>query len=196
MATPCLTRDVTGWIDQAASLLERRVSWRLVPLLTGLLFASGRRTVSSWLRAGGLSNDYQEYYYFVYALGHKVKSLAAVLLRIALETIVPSGRILVAIDDTPSKRYGPKVEGAGVHRNPTPGPASSKYVYGHVWVTLALVVRHALWGAIGLPLLASLYVRRKDIDAQHLTLFRKVRFQTKLVMAGELVAWAAGWLKY
>src|SRR5207253_9232061 len=88
------------------------------------------------------------------------------------------------------------VEGAGVHHNPTPGPAGSKYVYGHVWVTLALVVRHALWGAIGLPLLASLYVRRKDIDAQHLTLFRKVRFQTKLVMAGELGAWAAEWLKY
>src|SRR5438552_511010 len=104
MATQCLTTDVTSWINRLASLLDARVSWRLVPLLTGLLFASGRRTVSSWLRAGGLSDDYQDYYYFVYALGDKVKSLAAVLLRIALETIVPSGRILVAIDDTPSKR--------------------------------------------------------------------------------------------
>jgi hypothetical protein len=196
MATQCLTTDVTSWINRLASLLDARVSWRLVPLLTGLLFASGRRTVSSWLRAGGLSDDYQDYYYFVYVLGDKVKSLAAVVLRIALETITPSGRILMAIDDTPSKRYGPKVEGAGVHRNPTPGPAGAKFVYGHVWVTLAWMVRHALWGAIGLPLLARLYVRRKDIDAQHLTLFRKVRFQTKLVMAGELVAWAAGWLKY
>jgi hypothetical protein len=194
MATQCLTRDVTRWINRLASLLDARVSWRLVPLLTGLLFATGRRTVSSWLRAGGLSDDYQDYYYFLFTLGDKVKSLAAVLLRIAVQVIVPSGRILLAIDDTPSKRYGPKVEGAGVHHNPTPGPAGAKFVYGHNWVTLAWVVRHPLWGAIGLPLLARMYVRQKDIAAQHLTFFRKVTFQTKLVMAGELVAWARQWL--
>jgi len=64
-----------------------------------------------------------------------------------------------------------------------------------VWVTLAWIVRHPLWGAIGLPLLARLYVRRKDIDGQRLPFLRQVTFQTKLVMAGELVAWAAGWLK-
>jgi hypothetical protein len=172
------------------------VSWRLLPLLTGALFATGRRTVSSWLRAGELGRDYQDYYYFLYSLGHKVKSLATVVLRIAVKQLVPSGRILLAIDDTPSKRYGPKVEGAGIHHNPTPGPAGAKYVYGHNWVTLAWVVRHPQWGAIALPLLARMYVRQKNIDAQKLTLLRKVTFQTKLVMAGELLAWAAEWLKY
>jgi hypothetical protein len=196
MATPCLTRDITVWIDRLASLLDARVSWRLVPLLSGLLFATGRRTISSWLRAGGLSKDYQDYYYFVWSLGSKVKPLAAAVLRIAVDVIAPTGRVLLAIDDTPSKRYGPKVEGAGVHHNPTPGPAGAKFVYGHVWVTLAWVVRHRWWGAIGLPLLARLYVRRKDIDAQLLPFLRKVTFQTKLEMAGELVAWAASWLKY
>jgi hypothetical protein len=196
MATPCLTRDVTVWINRLAGLLDPRLSWRLLPLVTGLMFATGRRTISSWLRAGGLSKDYQDYYYFVSALGHKVELLAGVVLRIAVDVIVPRGRILLAIDDTPSKRYGPKVEGAGVHHNPTPGPAGAKFVYGHVWVTLAWVVRHPLWGAIGLPLLARLYVRRKDIDAQLLPFLRKVTFQTKLEMASELVAWAAQWLKF
>lgn len=196
MATQCLTRDVRTWVEQLGSLLERRVSWRLVPLVTGLLLASGRRTVSSWLRAGDLSKDYQDYYYFVSLLGHKVKSLAGAVLRIAASVVVGQGRILLALDDTPSKRYGPKVEGAGIHHNPTPGPAGAKFVYGHVWVTLAWVVRHPLWGAIGLPVLARLYVRRKDIDAQRLPFFRKVTFQTKLEMAGELIAWAAQGLKY
>jgi hypothetical protein len=194
MASPHLTSEVRGWIEQLASHLDQRVSWQLVPLLTGLLFATGRRTVSSWLRAGDLSDHYQDYYYFLSSLGHKVKSLAAVLLHIAVDVIVPSGRVLLAIDDTPSKRYGPKVEGAGVHHNPTPGPAGAKFLYGHNWVTLAWVVRHPLWGAIGLPLLARMYVRRKDLAAQQLTLLRKVTFQTKLVLAGELVAWAATWL--
>src|SRR5438128_3874004 len=176
MAKQCLTTDVTAWINRLASFLDPRLSWRLLPLLTGLLFANGRRTVSSWLRAGGLSDDYQDYYYFLYALGGKVEWLAARLLCIAVEVIVPSGRILLALDDTPSKRYGPKVEGAGVHHNPTPGPAGAKFLYGHVWVTLAWVVRHRLWGAIGLPLLARLYVRRKDIDGQLLPFLRKVTF--------------------
>jgi DDE superfamily endonuclease len=196
MATQCLTSSVKTWIARMADVLDPRSSFRLLPLLTGLLFATGRRTVSSWLRASELSKDYQDYYYFVFALGRKVKALATVLLRIAAGVIAPDGRILLAIDDTPSKRYGPKVEGAGVHHNPTPGPADSKFVYGHVWVTLAWVARHPLWGAIGLPLLARLYVRQKDVDAQFLTMFHQVSFQTKLVMAAELLTWAADRLQY
>src|SRR5712692_4750511 len=196
MAATCLIAELTAWISRLAQMLDARIAWRLLPILTGLLFASGRRTVSSWLRAGGLSKDYQDYYYFLASLGRNVKSLALALLHIALNVVGPQGRILFAIDDTPSKRYGPKVEGAGIHHNPTPGPAGAKFLYGLNWVTLAWVVRHPLWGAIGLPLLARLYVRQKNIDAQELTFLRKVRFQTKLVMAGELVAWAAGWLKY
>jgi DDE superfamily endonuclease len=196
MATQCLTTEVTAWISRLASMLDPRISWRLVPLMTGLLFATGRCTVSSWLRAGGLSDDYQVYYYFLFAIGDKTKALAAVLFRIAFDRIAPSGRVLLAIDDTPTKRYGPKVEGAGLHHNPTPGPAGAKLLYGHNWVTLAWVVRHPLWGAIGLPFLASMYVRKKDIAAQLLTCLRGVTFETKLVMAGALVLEAANWLKY
>ena len=195
MATPCLTTDLTTWIDRLARLLDRRISWRLLPILTGLLFATGRRTVASWLRAGELGKDYQDYYYFLASLGRNVKSLALVVLQIALNVVGPQGRVLLAIDDTPSKRYGPKVEGAGIHHNPTPGPAGAQFVYGHVWVTLAWVVRHPLWHAIGLPLLARLYVRQKDIDGQCLPFLRQVTFQTKLVMAAELITWAAKGLK-
>src|SRR5271169_469050 len=194
MAAQCLTVSVKSWIERMAVLLDPRVSWKLLPLMTGLLFATGRRTVSSWLRAGGLSFYYQDYYYFVFSLGHKVKSVARAVLRIAVQVIVPSGRILLALDDTPTKRYGPKVEGAGIHHNPTPGPAGAAFLYGHIWVTLAWVVRHPRWGAIGLPLLACLYVRQQDIAKHCLTFLRQVRFQTKLVMAGELVSWVANWL--
>ena len=161
MAKPILTSEVSAWINRLAACLDPRLSWRLLPLLTGLLFATGRRTVSSWLRAGQLSNDYQDYYYFLSYLGRKVKSVAGLLLRIAVDVIVANGRVLLAVDDSPTKRYGPKVEGAGIHHNPTPGPAGAPFLYGHNWVTLAWVVRHPLWGAIGLPLLARMYVRHK-----------------------------------
>lgn len=52
-----------------------------------------------------------------------------------------------------------------MHHNPTPGPAGGPFVYGHVWAVLGLLVAHPLWGVIALPLLARLYVRKKDLGA-------------------------------
>src|SRR5439155_21344508 len=124
----------------------------------------------------------------------KAESIAAALLRRAVQVAVPGERVLLGIDDTPTKRYGPKVQGAGLHHNPTPGPADQKFVYGHVWVTLALLVRHPLWHCIGLPLRAWLYVRRQDIAK--LPRRSKVTFRTKLQMAAELIAWTAQRLRW
>jgi hypothetical protein len=193
MAAWTLPAEVAFWVANSVGVLHGSNAWRLGPLLVGMLWARGRRTVASWLRAGELSDDYQGYYYFLGSLGRNVKWLAGWLLRRALEVVNPSERLLFAIDDTPTKRYGPHVEGAGIHRNPTPGPAEQHYVYGHVWVTLALVVRHALWGTIGLPLLAFLYVRQVNLAG--IAPGYGVKFATKLEQAAALVEWLADWLK-
>jgi len=47
--------------------LHGRCRWRLPVLLTGILFAVGRRTVASWLRAAGVTDDWKAYYYFISA---------------------------------------------------------------------------------------------------------------------------------
>ncbi len=105
-----------------------------------------------------------------------------------------SERLLLVIDDSPTKRYGPEVEGADVHHNPTPGPADQPFLYGHVWVTISLALRHPKWGAIGLPLLAMLYVRKRTMAT-----IPKVRgwqrFATKLQLAARLVEWIVPILK-
>ena len=137
------------WSDWLAAGLHARNRWRLPVLLVGILFAVGRRTVSSWLRAAGVSDDYQDYYYFLVPLGRKAGSVATQLFLLVLRTLPLPDRLLVVIDDSPTKRYGPKVEGADIHRNPTPGPADQKYLYGHIWVTLSLALRHPLWGRWG-----------------------------------------------
>jgi hypothetical protein len=189
-----LPAAVSSWITALSQVLPRRHAGRLLPLLVGLLFAQGRRTISSWLRASGIGKGFQRYYYFLGSLGRKTEFLASLLLRRAVAVVPPGERLLLALDDTPTQRYGPQVEGAGIHHNPTPGPAGQKFLYGHIWVTLAWVVRHPLWGAIGLPLRALLYVRQKDIGK--LVPWYRVAFQTKLQQAATLVAWAAAWLKY
>ena len=194
MAQWHLPAELVLWIMHLSQPLHARLAWRLLPLVTGMLFAQGRRTVASWLRGAGLGADFRAYYYFLGSLGRNVSFVAALLLRRAIAVIAPGERVLLALDDTPTKRYGRHVEGAGVHHNPTPGPADQKFLYGHIWVTLAWVVRHPLWGAIGLPLRALLYVRQKQI-----ALVRRlygVPFQTKLEMAADLVKWAADWLRF
>lgn len=193
MAQWQLPVEVAEWIHQLAWWLHGRVAERLLPSMTGALFAQGRKTVASWLRAGSLGSDFRTYYYFLGSLGRNTKSVAVSVLKIALSVVVPGDRLLFALDDTPTKRYGPHVEGAGIHHNPTPGPTDQKFLYGHLWVTLAWLVRHPCWGTIGLPLLALLYVRRQDVGK--LPRWYGVRFRTKLEMAAELVEWLAQWLK-
>ena len=158
-------------------------------LLFGILFANGRRTVSTWLRAAGVSIEYDDYYYFLAALGRKTKMVATSVLTLVLRSIPLPQRLLLAIDDTPTKRYGPRVEGADIHRNPTPGPADQEYLYGHIWVTLALAIRHPWWGPIGLPLLGRLYVRERTMES--IPSRRGWKFRTKLELAAQAVEWIA-----
>jgi hypothetical protein len=181
--------DWSQWSEWLAAGLHARNRWRLPVLLVGILFAHGRRTVTTWLRAAGVSDDFQDYYYFLAALGGKTKSVATQLLILLLRTLPLPDRILAVIDDTPTKRYGPKVEGADIHHNPTPGPADQKYLYGHIWVTLSLAVRHPCFGALALPLRAMLYVRRKTMAK--IPQWRGWTFATKLVLAARLVEWIA-----
>jgi hypothetical protein len=164
----------------------KRLRWRLDTLMNGVIMAKGRRTVTSWLRAAGIKCGWESFYYFLAAMGRVCKWMAMLLLRLLARALpLGDGPLVFAIDDTPTKRFGPKVQGAGFHHNPTPGPAGHKLLYGHSWVTLAWLVHHALWGVIGFPLRALLYVRQCDC----LTLPERWQFRTKLELAKQLVVW-------
>ena len=182
------------WSDWLAAGLHARNRWRLPVLLTGMLLASGRRTVTTWLRAAGVSDDYQDYYYFLTCVGRNSKKVASRLVILVLQRLALPERVMLVIDDSPTKRYGPKVEGAAVHHNPTPGPADQPFLYGHIWVTISLAVRHPEWGPLALPLRAMLYVRKQTmakIPPERLW----QAFATKLQLAARLVEWVVPLLK-
>src|SRR3974377_743973 len=163
---------------------------RFGQLSTGLLFARGRRTVTSWLRGCAAGRDYKRYYYLLGSIGRKTPAIAGALLRILRKRLPgdgPGTPLVFAIDDSPTKRYGPHVEGAGKHHNPTPGPAGSQFLYGHVWVCLARLVRHSLWGAIALPILSHLYIRAKDVG--WMAAYYGWQFHTKLELAAAQIEW-------
>ena len=168
-----------------SDVLHQRSAWRLRMIFTAMLFAKGRKTITSWLRAAGIHHGYKAFYYFIGSLGHKTERIATELLKMMIQTIDKKApTVLMAIDDSPTPRYGPKVAGAGLHRNPTPRPDGRKFIYGHVWVTLSAIARHKTFGTMGLPMLAKLYVKANDIPNTGLS------FKSKTEQAVELAHWA------
>jgi DDE superfamily endonuclease len=134
------------WFSWLAAALDRRSASRLALLFFGAVIARGRRTVTTWIRAAQLSDRFQSCYIAVAAAGKKADSIAWRLLTEVVRPLLKGAtRLTLALDDTPTKRYGPHVQGAGIHHNPTPGPAGSPYVYGHVFVVMALLVAHPAW---------------------------------------------------
>ena len=104
-------------------------------------------------------------------------------------------RLTFALDDTPTERYGRHVQGAGVHHNPTPGPAGGPFVYGHVWVVLGLLAAPPGVGrrrppAAG-PAVRPARRTSAGIDPRH-----RPAFRTKLELAVELMRWAVSWLGF
>ena len=192
MSLSHLPPSVSALLYYLAHCLDRRLQGRLPQLFLGVLFARGRRTVTAWFRAAGIADDFRQAYRVVHAAGRHANFLATGPLRVA-QDLLPADTLTAAIDDTPTPRWGSCVEGAGIHRNPSPGPAGEKFVYGHVWVTLAAILPHPTQGARALPLRADLYVRHKDVTP---ALRRQgVVFRTKLEGAVEQLRWLDTWTR-
>jgi hypothetical protein len=181
---------VQHFLDRLTCLFDQRHAELVEPLFLGQLLAHGRRTATTWFRAAGISEQFRRAYTLLGTRGRdQLPSCAGLLFSDRRRRIDPGPRWLLAGDDSPTQRYGPEVEGAGIHHHPTPGPTHQKFLYGHVWVTTAWVVRHPHGHTRALPLLADLYIRQQDlppIDAD-----RRPDFVTKLQLAAGQIRWAA-----
>ena len=182
-----LTGEVAKFADSMKSLLDVRNGFRLPIVLAGALVARGRRTASRWFQAAGVGDDWDRFYELLGSVGKRSLTLMLPLLVwiVARFDPGPEGRWAMAIDDSPTKRFGRHVEGANVHRNPTAGPADGPWVYGHNWVTLAILQRHSVFGTLALSILSKLYVRQKDVD--QLDQRYGWKFRTKHELALQLI---------
>ena len=123
---------LTGVMQTAVSALQavmdRRIAFRLAIIVAGMLLADDRRTASSWFVAAGVQDDWDRFYDCLISVGKISGKLATVVLGLVVQKFAPelSDRITLGMDDSPTSRYGKHVEGAGVHHNPTPGPADGK----------------------------------------------------------------------
>src|SRR3954449_9946881 len=74
------------WFSRLASALDPRSAPRLAWLFVGAVLARGRRAVTRWVRAAGLSDEYRRCYATVAAAGARTDRIAA---RLAHEVVKP-----------------------------------------------------------------------------------------------------------
>jgi hypothetical protein len=171
------------------AVMDRRIAFRLSIIVAGMFLADGRRTASVWFVAAGVQDDWDRFYDCLRSVGRTSGKLATAVLGLVVQKFAPKlgDRILLGMDDSPTERYGKHVEGAGVHHNPTPGPADGEWLYGHNWVCLAWLATHPMWGVIALPLRSMLYVR--EISVPKLAEKYGWEFRTKHELGVELLSW-------
>src|SRR5438477_8747467 len=111
MPSSHLTPTPCHWFSRLASALDPRSAPRVVRLVLGAVLARGRRTVTSWIRAAGLSADDRPCYTTVAAAGKRAERIAGPLASAAVKPrVADADRLTFAVEDTPTERYGPHVQ--------------------------------------------------------------------------------------
>jgi len=140
-------------------------------LLAGAILAPGRRTVTAALRILGREGD-PEFCTFHRILNRATwssRAAAGVLLRLLIDALVPAGApVVIGLDDTIERRWGPKIKARGIYRDPV---RSSKGHFvkasGLRWLSAMLLV-HVPWAGriMALPFLTLLAPSKRFYDGK------------------------------
>lgn len=91
-------------------------SWEhLLVLVMGAILSPGKRTVTSCLRITGRAEagNFSLYHQFLNRACWNPRTLAFRLLSIVVASLVPNGPIVIGMDDTIERRWGPKIAARG-----------------------------------------------------------------------------------
>jgi hypothetical protein len=130
-------------LEPFVPLFSRRV-WPYVQiLLAGAILAPGKRTVSAALRVMGLgqTEQFQRYHRVLNRAVWSGTEASRVLLRLLVRTFVPSGPLVIGVDETLERRWGKKIAAKGVYRDPVRS-THDRFIKasGLRWVCLMLLV--------------------------------------------------------
>jgi len=130
-------------VARFAPLLSSRVWIYARVLLIGTILARGQRTVTAALRVMGLSDEarFVNYHRVLQRAVWSSRAVSQELLRLLVQTFVPSGTILMGGDETIERRRGDQIKAKGIYRDPVRS-SHSHFVKasGLRWVTLMLLV--------------------------------------------------------
>jgi len=133
-------------IIRFAPLFSKRVWEHAQVLVVGAILAPGRRTVSAALRVMGLSAEphFQNYHRVLNRAAWSALAASRILLGLLVQALVPTGVVVVGLDDTIERRRGEKITARGIYRDPV--RSSHSHVVkasGLRWLCCALLARIA-----------------------------------------------------
>src|ERR671926_644033 len=118
-------------------------SWRHVEvLLIGAILARGTRTVTSALRITGLSRErrFVNYHRVLNRAVWSPRAASRILLGLLLDAFVPTGPVVLGIDDTVERRRGKRIAAKGIYRDPVrSSDAHFVKASGLRWISLMLL---------------------------------------------------------
>ena len=120
-ALPSLVPAVlAGWLSGFRDCFTAPVWSHVLVLIAGAVLAPGKRTVSQALRVMGLAAEpgFARYHEVLSRARWDGRAVARRLLAQVLDVFLPVGEVVVGIDDTIERRWGPKITARGIYRDP------------------------------------------------------------------------------
>jgi len=151
---------LAGWMEPFGNMFTAPTWRRVLVLLIGAVLSPGRRTVAAALRVTGLDQDphFTNYHRVLNRSRWSSRRAARCLFRLLVSTFVPSGPVIIGLDDTLERRWGAKIAARGIYRDPT------RSSHGHFvkasglrWLSVMILPEIAWAGRVwGLPFLTAL----------------------------------------
>jgi hypothetical protein len=125
-----------------APMFSKRIFEHVKLLVVGAILAPGKRTVTSVLRVMGRSQDpsFQNYHRVMNRVQWSTLHGGHILLWLLLRAFVPTGPVVIGVDETIERRRGEKIAAKGIYRDPV--RSSHTHVVkasGLRWVSLMLL---------------------------------------------------------
>ncbi len=189
---PTLPPAMLQLLAPFAPLFARRVWHHALVLVAGAILAPGKRTVCAALRAMGLgqSTRWTRYHRVLNRAKWSSRAVSRVLLGLLVAAFAPTGPLILGLDETIERRWGPQIAARGLYRDAV---RSSKddlvKVSGLRWICLRLLVPVPWAGGVwALPFLTALAPsERHDRERGH-------RHKTLTDWARQLLRQARRWL--
>ena len=120
MAKPAAPAILARWLAPFEPLFTRPTWQNLLVLLAGTILAPGRRTVSSALSILDLreATGFTNYHRVLNRNRWSGRAAAKRLLHLLLGTFGADGPVVIGIDETIERRWGPKIKARGIYRDP------------------------------------------------------------------------------
>jgi len=111
---------LAAWLSGFREGFTAPVWSHVLVLVAGAVLAPGKRTVSQALRVMGLADSagFARYHEVLSRARWDARWLAGRLLAQLLAAFLPTGEVVIGIDDTIERRWGPKIAARGIWRDP------------------------------------------------------------------------------